>query len=170
MKPSDTLLRLLLASSLLTGCDIPPVAPEHDPYFSFPAGSRIELLRPVTIPADKASISFQHGQLMYSSPDQYTANCRLILKAITPVSHTIQAGSFYITGVKRDEGLGTSLLFGIAQPYWVEYETIFRLSSAEQPEVYSMICRHVEEAVDGRHLTLQQMRETLSGIISIKLP
>lgn len=170
MKLPAILLRLLLPSALLTGCEIQPLAPEHDPYLEFPAGSTLEIHQAITIPADRASVSIQHGNILQSSPDQYAANCRLIMKEITPIPHTIRPGTFQITGVTRDKGMGGSAYTGITRSHPVEYETIFRLASSQQPEVYSMICRHVEEAVDGQHLTLKQMQNTLAGFISIRLP
>ena len=54
-------------------------------------------------------------------------------------------------------------------PSHVPFTTSMYLESPRQPEILRISCSHWEDLADGRHLTVDQMRQAMGSIFSLRL-
>lgn len=170
---------VLLFGGLLSACaGAPPARAE------FPPGSAIVLNRPVTIPADRASVWIQDGAVTaYSAVDKYRPHCRFEVRSLESTPRTVQPGRFAVRRVQREiEGLlgggfapvaafGVFGVFGAdGGPSPTPYITRLYLRSAEQPDVRSLACQQWEDSTLGssQHLTMAEFRNALGDLFTVQ--
>ena len=133
------------------------------------AGDVIKLNQELIVPAGKASVIIQNGQLQGgSSVDRFAASCRFVMHEITSTNQKLVLGEFIVSQVTYWEDFRTFGYRGMfSGPEFINYETTMRLQSEKQPAVYSLVCKHDDEEVDGRHVLLSEMQKALGGIAKI---
>lgn len=152
---------VLFAAWLLSGCQgLPAGAPEAGERLQ--SGDRIAVQRTLTIPAGDASVTLQDGQITQGMVDRFTASCRFVMDRNKPQAQQVRPGEFIVTAVRYWEDF-VALDFGalFRGGELATYETTLRLHSADQPEVYSLVCRHEDEQMDGRHLRSSEIQQAL---------
>jgi hypothetical protein len=172
-------IRLLLLCVFLLGSQTNYAANENSPYFVIPTGSTLQLNQAITIPADRASVYLQGGQVKdYSNVDTYYPNCDFEVLTLTNKSRAVQPDEFIIKRVVQEEDIVASgfpkvaSLIGVrfeGSVGLVDYKTIMYLGSAQQPDVYRITCAQWDEPMDAQHLTVRQIRDTLGSIFTLRL-
>lgn len=166
---------LIVLALLLTGCQ-PAVYPIDSPYYRIPLGSILVLNRDLTIPPHQARVIIQYGQVVSRKErDQYYPYCEFEILTLSESPQVIHPDRFSIQRLNkhmetsRQAVMYASLsLLGRDNPL-VAYNTKMYLSSSVQPDVYRMSCMYwTDDAMDD-HLTLQQIRDTLGEIFTIKI-
>jgi hypothetical protein len=93
--PHLSLLVLLLAGALLTGCALPPTGPAAAPV------TRLVLERPVSVPEGRARVFLQDGELV-KGLDEFKPHCALEIRHLSGPPRTIPAGNYPVTRVQRE--------------------------------------------------------------------
>lgn len=153
---------------LLYGCQGNPARVSIEPGERVVPEDRVQVVRELTIPADSASITLQYGNIVSGAVDRFDASCRFVMKKIKNIPQTIEPGYFRVTEIRYWEDFVIpdyrDIFFG---DEFVNYEITLELSSAQQPGVHSLLCRHDDSSVDGQHLTVSEMRQALGDYAMI---
>lgn len=187
--PQKTLL-LLFTLALLGGCRETLLRGGFDdlassPFYLVPVGSRLTLNHPLTIPAGRVKITFQDGRQV-AAASLYRPFCRLEVLTLLDRPQQVRADTFTVSRATRQRELaarhdnryryvarstGPRLLFsGDDQPSPVIYATQLFLDSAAQPDVYRLICGHLQEVnLGGRFLSVAQIRTALGDSFVLQL-
>ena len=180
-------LRLLLLPLFLMVFACAPIVPERSPespYYEPPQGSRLELLRRIEIPASEVSVWIQDGDVTsYWSADRYRPFCKLEMWSKTDRARTIQPDTFIIErtsrtdrAVRRDEPLRLASNLRLTDndddggPMAYIMSTEMFLDSRSQPDVYRLTCRQWGDVVFPKHVTINEIRQTLQGVFDLQLP
>lgn len=168
----------LFSLLLLAGCQ--SLAPHADE--AFPGGTRIRLERPLTIPADSATVRLQFGHIVASNAVQETEPyCIFEINDVETMPNTVEPGDFQVVAVERlvqdFSGMPMSpymnLLAGWGRdaPSQMYFVTRFRLHSARQPGVRSLSCQSNQISIGSRHfLSPGEMRQAVGSYFSWQLP
>ncbi len=171
-------LALVLALTLLSACQALAEKGEDSPYYTVPAGSKLLLHKPLTIPAFKAGVYLQGGEVLpYKDIDAYYPHCKFEVKDVKDTPQSIEPDEFAVYKVVEGEdysavayprlaSLGVISAGGAGR---VMYFTSFYLRSAKQPNVMLLICQHWEDPTDAEYLTVSQIRKTLGEFFTLKL-
>ncbi len=182
-------LRFLFLSLFLLISACAPIVPERSPtspYYAPPQGSRLELLKPIDIPANDVSVWIQDGETTsYWSADRYRPFCKFEMWSKVDRSRTIQPDTFIIErvsrnerAVRRDEPVrlaatlrrtGTGSDDGGGPMAYIMSTEMF-LDSPRQPDVYRLTCQQWGDVNFPKHVTIDEMRQTLQGVFSLELP
>lgn len=139
------------------------------------AGWTAQLYRPLTIPADAATVRLQYGEVVpANSVQEHDPFCVIELDTVRPHPQTLQAGRFDVLRVTRSvnpvAAAGapqTVALFFDDSPGFLYYITEFRLHDAAQPALRGMRCAWNQMAPRNRglmrHLTLDEIHAALGG-------
>ncbi|TCJ11827.1 hypothetical protein EZJ19_14310 [Parasulfuritortus cantonensis] len=184
MPSQRTLLAAFVPAAVLAACAADTGRGPESPYYAYPAVG-VRLLKPLTIPADQASVRLQNGHpVARNGVEETEPYCILEIATVAAAEQTVAAGDFPVARVQRRvesfSGMpvfGTSV-FGTGTghddgPSQVYYVTQFTLHAPGRPEVRSLTCQH-NQATAGvgipHHLTLAQMRAALGDYILLDLP
>ena len=172
-------LALVLALTLLSACQALAEKGEDSPYYTVPAGSKLLLHKPLTVPAFKAGVYLQGGKVLsHKDVDEYYPHCKFEVKDVKDTPQSIEPDEFVVYKVVEGEdysalayprlaGLGViSAGNGAGR---VMYFTNFYLRSAKQPHVMLLICQHWEDPTDAEYLTVRQIRIALGEFFTLKL-
>ncbi len=153
----------------------------HNPVPAFAAisaGAKLTLNRDLTIPAGRASVFLQGGQLVtYAELNGYHPHCRFELRTIKDVAQTVTADTFVIERVRRDvvHSVGTDGAQRVRAfdhdggPTFVVYATMLDLRTPAQPDVLRLTCGQWDDPYRATHLTVDEMRKALGGIFTLAL-
>jgi len=160
---------LLLTVTVLYACQATPAGLPKDPGERVVSGDRIQVNRELTVPADKASVKLQNGRIVSGSGiDRFVASCRFVMQAIKNTPQKIPPAEYQVTKVGYYEDfVGPDIRMGFAGGKFINYEITLYLESKQQPEVYSLMCKHDDEHIDGRHLKLSEMQRALGDFAKI---
>lgn len=135
----------------------------------------VELSRPLTIPADAATVRLQYGEVVpANSVQEHDPFCVIELETVRPHPQTLQAGRFEVLRVTRSvnpvaaAGAPQAVaLFFDGSPTFLYYITEFRLRDPAQPTLRGMRCAWNQMAPGNRslmrHLTLDEIHAALGG-------
>ncbi len=179
--PHRPTLFVLISIASLSSCQSwlePSRVTTTDSYlFSVPGGSHIELLKPVTIPAEQARVYIQNGNLYLQQMDvnQYTPYCEFELYDLSPQPRTIQPDTFIIkqvldemyTSTYRSQHLQTVTVN--FSPMLTAYSTSYYLQSLQQPAVYRLSCLYWSDVSSDSFPTYNEITRTLDGLFRFKL-
>lgn len=174
MKP---LIPTLLSLALLAGCaDTLNAVPSYNQ-------GRLVLNQALTIPPNAATVRLQYGRVVASNAVQeHDPFCVFELDTVAPGEQSVRPGRFAITRAGRSietiaglvtlrpvrVGLGDDS-GGISHLY---YKTTFRLHDEAQP-VRALTCmsnQYMPGIPIMRHLTPEEIRGALGGIITLEFP
>jgi hypothetical protein len=156
MKP----LYLLAIGLALAGCQSMATDDRNSIWFKMPAGSTLVLNRELTIPAQRAHIMLQHGQVV-SAASEFEVACRFEVRDLGP--RVIQPETFQITGYSSQQEW-------INYPHTKRFYKTIRLQSEHQPGIRPMVCEYFDWPLTGRPVTLVQIEEALGEYFSFMLP
>lgn len=157
---------------------------------AIPAGTIITLERQLILPSDNARVFVQYGERVSGSAiNRYSPLCSFGLRRSgdEPLARSIKPATFDAgeprTWKRRADGAGGGVLMASAGTHFAglgasqrerthsrwDYHTEVRLYAPGQPQVYDMRCTYNGTLYEG-HLTLEEIRETLAGVATIRLP
>lgn len=173
-------MRLILAIPLvfLTACQGWHNSSETSPLYPVPVGSRLILKQPLSIPADQVSVYIQRGKIVpYNGRDTYYANCKFELYTLESVARTVDPDEFTVSKVAQyirlnqgyEPGRMYAQLGGKGDVSSKLYARIIYLQSSRQPDVLRMTCGRWDYRGAARHLTIQEIRNTLGDLFTLQL-
>lgn len=172
---------------LLAGCESTAIRDERSPFYLPPAGSKLILNQPLSIPAGMLSAYVQDGRPVYGA-NEYYPFCRFELYALSAGSRVVQPDTFEIYRVSRQTGIFASidkrrLLAGVGpgvelamsdlddgKPSPIVYGVRMDLRSAKQPEVFRITCGHLQDPnMEARFLSIAEIRQAMGGVFTLQL-
>lgn len=184
MKIVPLSLALMFAAGAAAAADYGP----ESPYYRYPAGLSLTLLRPLAVPPDSATVRLQFGRIVArNGVQEVEPHCIFELDTVRDREQPVLPHTMQVTDVRRNvstfSGMPAWPLFGPSflrvgspddgGPSHIYYKTEFRLRSAQQPEVRALTCQSnplPAGAAFMRHLTLPEIRAALGGYFSLNLP
>lgn len=171
-----------VAGITLTACSSVP-APVTSPYYHIPAGSKLVLKQPLSIPPNTATVFIQYGKVV--SPKQkenYYAHCWFTSWYVRDHAQHIEPDTFTITSSQQLEdvvsrhtntmlamnGLGIGMYEG-GGPMALVYSTVMHIHSDKQPDIRRFGCGYWENPDDAQHLTVAQIQNVLGNIARIEV-
>jgi len=161
------LLLLLVACQALEN-------PNLSNVFHIPVGTVIDLHQDLAIPPDQAGVFIQGTRI--GDRYRYDATCRLEVRTVNTAVRTVQADRFTVMRVvrdwerfsQRDTGLRRVRLMDRDGPALLQFSTALYLHSDRQPEVFRLVCRHLQDsAQQPRHLTTAEIRTVLKPVMTL---
>lgn len=156
-------IALLAGFALLTACQSGAVRDPDSPWYRIPAGSKLVLLKPVTIPAGSAHVKFQGGAALGAGGvGQHEVWCRLDINRLADRPHTIQPDTFTITRMESHEEWVTLRVTK-------EYVKTLYLKSEAHPEVLTLTCQQWNDPLRGTDISIPQMQHALGDYFRFEL-
>lgn len=174
------LVAIMAASTLaIGGCQggaQAKASAEDSLFYTIPAGSRLTLNRPLTIPAGQASVYLAGGEISpLATIDPYYPHCKFEVLRIERTDQTIEPDTFTVRRVQVEEFAQHAAPVQLASLQLVDsaspepWATHLYLESAQQPEVLRMSCQHWEDPPAANHLTVRQIRSALGEWFTLTL-
>jgi hypothetical protein len=170
--------------AFLYGCESLIEPDVNSSFYKVPRGSILVLHRDVAIPANRLKIYLQDGKLGYGA-NQYRPFCKFELRQAKKQRQFVTPDQFMITGTRRAVGYFVGLdlnrrqLFASiglkssdnGKPSPEIYGTQMDLRSTRQPQVFRLTCGHLQDPnLTARHLSINQIREALGAVFTLRLP
>ena len=172
---------------LLGGCASLESPDPASPYYAYSTGWLAQLDRPLTIPAESATVRLQYGHVVpRNGVQEQDPFCVVELNTVSDAPQTLQAGRFEVLRVTRSI---STLLARVApatlmkaqfvndddgEPSFLYYLTTFHLRDATQPNLRSLTCAWNQMAPGNRslmrHLTLDEIRGALGDWLRLIPP
>ena len=166
---------------VLAGCAGLQSDDPGSPYYAYPTGWSIALHRPLTIPANEATVRLQYGRTVpRNSVQEYDPFCVVELDTVRETPQTLAPGRFEVWRVTRSV---TPIMAARASPFrrvdgsdegdltFLYYATEFRLRDPAHAGLRSMVCTWNQMAPVNRalmrHLTLAEIRSALGDWLSL---
>lgn len=166
---------------ILAGCGGLQSSDPASPYYAYPTGWGIELHRPLTIPAEAATVRLQYGRVVPRNGVQdHDPFCVVELNTVRDVPQTLAPGRFEVVRVTRSVSTLAAApapfrrvsLDDDGEPSFLYFVTEFRLHDPAQPDLRSMHCAWNQMAPGNRalmrHLTLDEIRRAVGDWITLK--
>ena len=183
MKNSMMVTAVFSILIMLSACSLNETSDESSYYHSVAVGSSIVLHQPVLIGADQVATYVQNGELMsYDAVNKYQPNCKFEIYTMSEQSRTVEPDTFEIirvvdeiesSSISKSTQValrGDAFMLGLLDMSYVfNYATMMYLKSDKQQDVYRMTCQHWEDIRDDRHLTIEQMRQAMGEVFTLKL-
>ncbi len=141
----------MIGLALLAGCQSMHTPGESSVWFRINTGSTLELNKALEVPADQAHVMLQDG-VVTTAVDQSRVSCSLWLREAGP--QTVDPDSFLITNASNQREW-------ISRPDTMLFRKVFRLESAQQPDVEKLVCSFQDEPMRSRPVTVKQVRKVL---------
>jgi len=164
-------LTIFCLSLLITACQsLPPI---NSADTESPAVLTVTLNRDFPIRPDRSNEYIQHGEIMYfESISQYYTHCKLELREIADIERIIKPQTFNVTRMYRQEdfvGFRKMMLAGDGSSGLIMSTTYLFLQSEKQPDIFRLSCMRVDESFYARHVTIDEMRDSLGGLVTFSL-
>lgn len=176
---------LLLVALVLAACQPMVKRDENYAYYHPPAGTTVVIKKVIEVPPGRTRAFFQYGNaITYGERNRFYPNCEFEILTLADTVRTIQPGEFRVKRVtiKRDQvadngprllaGIGIGVGLGDSDgPSDIMHVVEMRLQSAEQPDVYRLVCRGGEDnPADARPPSINEMRAALGEYATLELP
>ena len=172
----------MLASLGLAACQSAATATKG--YFSSPvvAGTELELVEALRIPAGRARVYLQGGEARsYSEINQYQPFCYFLMRGPSPVARDVQPATFEIRSVglrEQDVRLAIPLrvagrgIFGISDgPGVIAFETHMVLNAPDQAGPERLVCSGAfAPPHEAAPIRLAEMSQALGSWVVIRVP
>lgn len=154
---------------------------ESVPYPTTAVVDQFSILRlhaPLQFDADQVAVYIQNGRVTHANLiDSYKPNCVLELRNRSNKPSRIEPDYFVVRTIRYSgfSAIQSPLQFTALHvhntsdgPSHIEMETEMFLYSKKQQNVYKIGCRHWEQPNNARHLTIDEIRMALGGLISLE--
>ena len=171
-------LAAVLVVLSMAGCRSTAMSQPTYAYETIKPGSTLVLHSSIQFPAFSAAVDIQYGNIRSGfGLDQYRPHCRLEMKSQSDQARLIRPGSFSIYKISnyieyvmlqpiKVAGRGVNLTSSVTDEI---YSTTLYLKSEQQPEIELLACQHWEDPSNfPAHLTLEQIQQTLDGLMTIE--
>lgn len=178
-------LTIIIVAGMLSGCQVPlrQTSDPNSPFYQVPQGSTLVLNRDITIAPGTVRVIYQQGREVYA-PNQWEPFCKFEILPLKDEPQQVRADEFLIYRSGRGTG---ALLVGLEQlpryartgllwfdddsPSPLIYGTYLFLRSPKQPDVYRLLCGHLQDAgLVPRYLTVNQIRAALGNTFTLQIP
>jgi hypothetical protein len=173
-----------LVLSLLAGCSGLESADPASPYYAYVPGWVAQLNRPLTIPADAATVRLQYGRIVpRNSVQEQDPFCVVELDTVRAEPQVLQPGRFTVWRVTRSINPISAAALSLiktahadddGEPTFLYYITAFRLRDATQTTLRGMTCAWNQMAPGNRalmrHLTLAEIQSALGDWMTLIPP
>jgi hypothetical protein len=149
---------LVILAGILVGCQTAGSSNEDSVWFKIRSGSKLVLNQPLAIPAGKAHIYLQKG-VISSGMDNYTVSCSVEVKSLGP--QTVHPDTFLITDASDSQEW-------VSRPAIMRFYKVLRLKSGQQPDVLKMVCQDWDDPLEGRSITVDQIKQAVGDYITFK--
>jgi hypothetical protein len=175
----------LLGMLLLGGCAGLQSADPASPYYAYSTGWAAQLNRPLTIPADAATVRLQYGRIVpRNSVQEHDPFCVVELDTVRAEPQILRPGHFEVwrvtrrinpvTAAAKSPLIKAQVIDDEGDPSFLYFITEFRLRDPAQPNLRGMTCAWNQMApgnrMSMRHLTLDEIRLALGDWISLIPP
>lgn len=180
---------LALGVLVLTACQSAAQYSTSSSSHQIPVGSRLELLKPLDIPAASATVRLQFGKFVTRFHTQeFEPVCVFESRIVGETAQRIEPDVFEITRVRTDYNSVSAQAAGgfIKTRATIEvgivgdpgsrqyYKTEMFLHSKKQPQILAMTCQHAWETgssgLELRPLTIAEMRQAMGEYFALHLP
>jgi hypothetical protein len=150
----------VLVTASISGCPNPMAVKEdvNSQFFYIRPGSSLILHQDVNIPNERAHVSFQHGQLV-AGLDNYAVGCELAVRKLGP--GVVSAGTFTVSRAESSQEW-------ISRPSIMQFYRVIYLKSDTQPDVLTLTCQDWDGPLQGKDISVPEMREALGGYFSFE--
>ncbi|HEX7972105.1 MAG TPA: hypothetical protein VF501_07805 [Thiobacillus sp.] len=170
---------------MLGGCTGLQSADPASPYYAYPSGWMAQLNRPLTIPADAATVRLQYGRIVpRNSVQEHDPFCVVELDTVRAEPQVLQPGRFAVWRVTRSISpitvaaptpfVEAGFVDDDSAPTFLYFITEFRLRDAAQPSLRGMRCAWNQMAPGNRalmrHLTLAEIQGALGDWMTLIPP
>jgi hypothetical protein len=175
-------------AAVLSGCQTSShIGDENSPFYVVPAGSRLLLQQELQIPPNSLAAYIQNGRVMQNSEVQhYYPFCKFELNQISATARTVQPDEIVVTKGSQQRlkgatalaapvmlarrGLHMSSLDNDDRTTMESFTTRMDLRSEKQPDIFRLSCAVWDDSGIGKHVSIANIRQTLSGVFTLILP
>ena len=162
------ILTICYLSLLITACQSLPQVDAHAPTIT-----TVTLNQDFPIRPDRSNEYIQGGEIRpYESIEQYYTHCKLELREIADIERIVKPQTFNVTRIYRKEefvGFRKMMLAGDGDSGLIMSTTYLFLQSEKQPDIFRLSCMRQDESFYARHVTVEEMQDTLGNLISFQL-
>jgi hypothetical protein len=176
----------LVCFLFLSACQTWDTRNPDSPYYRIPAGSTLTLNKDLAIPAGKAAVYIQNGQIVGSIGQihEYDPYCSLEMRTNRDVAQPVKADQFVILKVREETRLARAESILLARNFHTTiagnnmdggpsqklHSTLLDLRSERQPEVFRLTCQRWDDrSYPTLPLTVSEIRKTLGDVFTLKL-
>ena len=138
-----------------------------------PGITTVTLKQDFPIRPDRSNEYIQGGEIRpYESIEQYYTHCKLELREIADIKRIVKPQRFNVTRIYRQEefvGFRKMMLAGDGDSGLIMSTTYLFLQSEKQPDIFRLSCMRQDESFYARHVTVEEMRDTLGDLMSLQL-
>jgi len=177
---------ILGAALFVAGCQtVSYQGNENSPFYVVPAGSHLVLEREITIPGDHASVYIQGGQQSsYWDVNPFYPYCKFEVRTPKDIPQKVEPDDIAVTrafqetpsivrnGPQRPDGRARLVRVSSVDSEGMAatvFATTMWLHSDRQPEIFRMTCAQWGYYPLDGHLSIAQIRKTLTGIFTLKI-
>ena len=170
---------IIFITIFTAACATGPQDPEHSPYYKIPVASSLVLHNDIIIPADKAAVFIQNGEVKtFRDIDKYYPYCKFEIRTIKETNQIIKADTFIIHRSTTDETIvqkPQSMFRRVSEdggggPSFIEMFRVMYLRSEQQPDVLRLSCGHRAISPHYVHLTVSEVRKALGKLMTLNEP
>lgn len=164
---------LFIISLMISACQYSTSHPLRMGSVPIPDLLTVELEKAIEIRPDRANEYIQYGEIKpYNKIVEYYPHCFFELRSVSESKRTVLPETFRVTGISRDRFMAGFRKIMVASGGGdynpVMSTTQISLHSDTQPDVFRLSCQQLDEPYLARHVSLQQMRETLGGLFTLE--
>ena len=171
MESPKTPLALCCLLLLITACQQLPPLDRVDTEVA--AITTVTLTQAFPIRSNRSSEYIQGGEIMpYVAISEYYPHCKLELREIAEFERIVEPETFSVSRVYQQAefaGFRNVMLAGGGDSGQIMSTTYLFLQSEKQPGIFRLSCMRLDEAFYARHVSLDEMRDTLGGIMTLSL-
>jgi len=151
---------ILLVAAAITGCGNPMAVKDdvNSQFFYIRPGTKLILHQDVDIPKERSHTSFQHGKVV-SGLDNYTVGCILDVRNLGP--GVVSAGTFTVSRAESSQEW-------VSRPNIMRFYRVIYLQSDIQPDVLRLTCQDWDGPLQGKDISVPEMREALGEYFSFE--
>lgn len=176
------LLLTLAAACALSACATTPPHGLESPGFRIPVGSSLQLTRVIVIPAERATVYLQDGQVA-GGVDETSPYCIFEVRTLSDAPRAVPPEIFTIHRVRRmvhffggvpgNRYASADSDSGSGGPSHMFYKTVLSLRAANPSDAMQMTCQSDQLGPSGpafaRHLTVTEIRGALGDWFTLTL-
>jgi hypothetical protein len=129
----------------------------NSPFYEIPSGSKLILNQELNVPAGKAHINLQNGQVV-AGLDNWNVGCQLEVRDLGP--GVVSADTFTIRRAEFSQNW-------INRPNTMRYYRTLYLQSDNQPNVMQMVCQFWSYPLEAHGISVSEMRTALGSVATL---
>ena len=170
------LISLFIYSTLiLTSCSNPAIKDFDSNLYSVPAGSTLNLNKPITIPANLARRYFQNGIAINEKDiNIYYPHCSLLMNTLVDFRRTIEPTTYEIYKIVDDEEhaersvyFASTVISDGEGASIIAYVSYYYLRSNDSSDVRSLECLQWDYPAEVEYLSINEIKQSLGNYFTL---